>query len=295
MAALGVPPLLWVAARRTGAPAVNALAWPALGLLFVCLMLSYSRGALLALGIGLVFWFAVVPLRLRAAAPLIAAAVASAPVVAWAFARDALSTERIPLAARADAGHDLGALLLLLCVVLLVVGLAVELLRDPEPAGSAGAEDRRLVAGRRAGGRAGGDRGRGGRLARRAEGPDLGRLEQAHRPGREHADEHAGPPDRDLIGARALLERGAPHLRSSKWIGRRRRRLRGGAHALPHRPPDRAPRPRLHDPDARRPRADRGRAVAARGSGLAGRRGAVDRPAAARPRAARSTPSGSGC
>ena len=69
MAALGVPVLLWVAARRTGPPPLNALAWPALALLFVCLMLSYSRGALLALGVGLVFWFAVVPLRLRAAAP----------------------------------------------------------------------------------------------------------------------------------------------------------------------------------------------------------------------------------
>ena len=136
MAALGVPPLLWVAARRTGAPAIGALAWPALGLLFVCLMLSYSRGALLALGIGLVFWFAIVPLRLRAAAPLIAAAVASAPVVAWAFARDALSTERIPLAARADAGHDLGALLVLLCVVLLVVGLAVSFYTTQNPPGA---------------------------------------------------------------------------------------------------------------------------------------------------------------
>jgi O-Antigen ligase/Tetratricopeptide repeat len=125
MAALGVPPLLWIAARRTGNPAVNALAWPGLGLLFVCLMLSYSRGALLALGIGLAFWFAVVPLRLRAAAPLIAAAVAAAPVVAWAFARDALSVERIPLAARSDAGHQLGALLVLVGAALLVVGLAV--------------------------------------------------------------------------------------------------------------------------------------------------------------------------
>jgi tetratricopeptide (TPR) repeat protein len=133
MAALGVPPLLWVAARRTGAPVMNALAWPGLGLLFVCLMLSYSRGALLALGIGLAFWFAVVPLRLRAAAPLIAAAAAAAPVVAWAFARDALSTERIPLAARSDAGHQLGALLLLVGAALLVIGLAVSFYAAQHP------------------------------------------------------------------------------------------------------------------------------------------------------------------
>ena len=136
MAALGVPPLLWLAARRTGSPAGNALAWPGLGLLAVCMMLSYSRGGLLALAIGLAFWFAVVPLRLRAATALIAAALAAAPVVAWAFARDALSVELVPLAARSDAGHDLGALLLVLVAVLLACGLAVNFLaaqRPPSP------------------------------------------------------------------------------------------------------------------------------------------------------------------
>lgn len=125
MAALGVPPLLWLAARRSGHLAVNALAWPALGVLLTCLMLSYSRGALLALGLGLVFWFAVVPLRLRSALALIVPAVAAAPVVAWAFMRDALATDRVPLAARSDAGADLGALLALMAVLLLIAGLAV--------------------------------------------------------------------------------------------------------------------------------------------------------------------------
>ena len=79
MAALGVPPLLWLAARRSGHPAANALAWPALGLLFTCIMLSYSRGSLLALVLGLGLWFAAVPLRLRGVLPLLAAAAASAP------------------------------------------------------------------------------------------------------------------------------------------------------------------------------------------------------------------------
>ena len=134
MAALGVPPVLWLAARRSGRPALNALAWPALGLLFTCLMLSYSRGALLALLIGLAYWFAVVPLRLRGAVPLVAAAGASAPVIGWAFARDALSADRIPVAARADAGHELGALLLLMAVALLAAGLAVGFLTDHRPA-----------------------------------------------------------------------------------------------------------------------------------------------------------------
>jgi cytochrome c-type biogenesis protein CcmH/NrfG len=125
MAALGVPPLLWLAARRSGHPAANALAWPALSLLFTTIMLSYSRGSLLALLLGLAVWFAVVPLRLRGALPLLAAAVVSAPVIAWAFARDALTTDNVPLAARVDAGHELGTLLALMACLLLAAGLAV--------------------------------------------------------------------------------------------------------------------------------------------------------------------------
>ena len=66
-AALGVPGCLWLGARRSGHAALNALAYPALGLLLVTILLAYSRGALLAAGVGAAFWFAVVPLRLRGA------------------------------------------------------------------------------------------------------------------------------------------------------------------------------------------------------------------------------------
>src|SRR3954465_12577016 len=58
MAALGFPPMLWLAARRSGHAAVNALAWPALGVLGITVMLSYSRGSLVALAVGLIAWFA---------------------------------------------------------------------------------------------------------------------------------------------------------------------------------------------------------------------------------------------
>jgi tetratricopeptide (TPR) repeat protein len=124
MAALGVPPMLWLAARRTGHAAANALAWPAIAVLLVALMLSYSRGALAALIVGLGVWFLVVPLRLRATVALAAGVVGAAPLVAWAFAQDGLTTDRAPIAARVDAGHEFGALLLLMVAVLLAVGLA---------------------------------------------------------------------------------------------------------------------------------------------------------------------------
>jgi tetratricopeptide (TPR) repeat protein len=124
-AAMAVPPLLWLAARRTGYGVAAAMAWPALGLVFVALMLSYSRGSLIALGIGLAIWFAAVPLRLRAVAALACSALAAVPVVLWAFAQDGLTVDKAPMAARVDAGHELGALLLLLVAVLGIAGLAV--------------------------------------------------------------------------------------------------------------------------------------------------------------------------
>jgi tetratricopeptide (TPR) repeat protein len=117
--------MLWLAARRSGHAAANALAWPGIGLLLVSLMLSYSRGALVALVAGAALWFLVVPLRLRAIAALAAGVLGAAPVVAWAFSQDGLTTDRAPIAARVDAGHEFGALLVLMAVVLLAAGLAV--------------------------------------------------------------------------------------------------------------------------------------------------------------------------
>ena len=133
-AAIGVVALLWLGARRSGRPAVSALAWPGIALCEVALMLSYSRGSLLALGVGLVFWFAVVPLRLRGAIVLLGASAGAAAVVGWAFAMTGLTTDELPLEVRADAGHELGALLLLMLVVLSVIGLAAGFLSAERPA-----------------------------------------------------------------------------------------------------------------------------------------------------------------
>ncbi len=124
-AALGVPPLLWLASRRSGHAAVNALAYPALGALLVCLMFSYSRGALLALVSGLAVWFVVVPLRLRSAAALAGPVITTALVLLWAFNQETLTTDLLPASERADAGLAFGVLLVLQAVILLGVGLAV--------------------------------------------------------------------------------------------------------------------------------------------------------------------------
>jgi Flp pilus assembly protein TadD len=125
MAALGMIGCMWLGARRAGHALLSALAYPAMGLMAVTLMLAYSRGALAAAALGLALWLCIVPLRLRGAAVLIAGALAAAPVVAWVFSNEALSTDNVALAPRVTAGHQLGVLLAAMLLVLLLVGVAV--------------------------------------------------------------------------------------------------------------------------------------------------------------------------
>ncbi len=123
-AAMGAICCTWLGARRDGHALLRALAYPAMGLLLLTLVLAYSRGALVALALGLLLWFCTVPLRLRGAALLIAGGVAAAIVGAWDFSRHALSAEGVPLAERATAGHQLGALIAAMLVVLAIAGVA---------------------------------------------------------------------------------------------------------------------------------------------------------------------------
>ena len=124
-AAMGVIGCIWLGARRRGHALLSALAYPAIGLLIVTLMLAYSRGALVALVVGLALWFAVVPLRLRGAAVLLLGAVAAGLVVAWDFSQSALSSDSVELHARVVAGRQLGALLLAMLLLLAIAGLAI--------------------------------------------------------------------------------------------------------------------------------------------------------------------------
>lgn len=124
MAACGVPGCLWLGSRRTGHQALNALAFPALGILFMTIMMCYSRGALVAALAGAAFWLAIVPLRLRAAAVLVAALAGAAAVIGWAFTQDALTDDVVPLDLRESAGLQFGLLLVVVLGLLTMAGLA---------------------------------------------------------------------------------------------------------------------------------------------------------------------------
>jgi O-Antigen ligase len=124
-AALAGPACLWLGARRTGHAAISALAYPALGILVVTLLLAYSRGALLALAVGCAVWFAIVPLRLRGAVVLGVGALGGGLVALWAFAQVPLSKDKIDLSDRISAGHELGIALIAMLIVLTLAGMAI--------------------------------------------------------------------------------------------------------------------------------------------------------------------------
>jgi hypothetical protein len=132
-AAMGVIGCMWLGARRSGHALLSALAYPATGIMGVTLMLAYSRGALVALAIGVVLWLCIVPLRLRGAAVLIVGGLGAGAIVAWDFSRHALTTDNIPLAQRATAGHQLGVLLLVMVLLLTLAGVAIGFLCGRRP------------------------------------------------------------------------------------------------------------------------------------------------------------------
>ncbi len=132
-AALGIGPCLWLGSRREGHGVLSALAAPALCVLLVALMLSYSRGAVLAAVVGVAFWFAVVPLRLRALALLAIGGVAAAAVVAWAFRQPSLSNDNVALAARSSAGHRLGLVLVAALVLAFLAALVLRFAAERHP------------------------------------------------------------------------------------------------------------------------------------------------------------------
>jgi len=123
LAALSLPPMLWIAARRRNP---RALAYPAIGVLMLTILLTQSRGALAAAVVATAMWFLIVPLRLRSVPALVLPALAVAPVAAWALSRDQFTEAFQSVAAQRSVAADFGLLVLAVCAVLLLAGLAVQ-------------------------------------------------------------------------------------------------------------------------------------------------------------------------
>lgn len=133
VAAIGFLIALWAGTRRITAKWLEVISYPAGGLFLVALMMSQSRGALLALAIALGAWCLIVPQRLRAAGWLAVVGFFGLIVVAWVYNKAALSTDYVALPDRKSAGVQLLAALVLLCGVLTGLGLLVRSQRYKRP------------------------------------------------------------------------------------------------------------------------------------------------------------------
>lgn len=125
MAGLGLPACLWAGTRPATGRALRSLTVPAVAVLLTTLVLSYSRGALLAAVIGLACWFVLVPVRLRGVALLGVGAVFGAIATLWALSHHAITHAGASLAARTSQGHTWGLVLLAVVILGALAGFAL--------------------------------------------------------------------------------------------------------------------------------------------------------------------------
>jgi O-Antigen ligase len=133
MAAVGLPVCVWAGARPATGRVLKSLTVPAIAILTTALMLSYSRGSLLAALVGLACWFVLAPLRLRGTLVLALGAIAGAIATVWALAHHAITHDNATLTARTAAGHDFGIVLLIVVILSAIAGVAATLGMDRIP------------------------------------------------------------------------------------------------------------------------------------------------------------------
>ncbi len=126
VAAFGLLGALWLGTQRSAASWQQVTSYPLGGVFFVTLMLSQSRGALLAAILGVAIWLLIVDRRLRSTAWLVAVVAVGSIVVAWAFGQPALSLDAVVLSDRQSTGRVLAVALVLMSAVLAAIGYAVE-------------------------------------------------------------------------------------------------------------------------------------------------------------------------
>jgi O-antigen ligase len=144
LGALGLPACVWLGARRGGHPLLHALSVPAIGVLVATILLSYSRGSLLAAVVGLACWFVLVPLRLRGASILTLGVIAGGAVMLWALGVPGITGDGQSMESQTSAGHAFGLVLVVMLVLSLAAGLAAAFGADRA---QLSAPDRRRVGG----------------------------------------------------------------------------------------------------------------------------------------------------
>jgi O-antigen ligase/polysaccharide polymerase Wzy-like membrane protein len=124
--AMAIPLCLWVGTRDGGRHPWSPLAYPLLSLFVVTMLLSFSRGSIVAAILGVGLWLAIVPLRLRSLALLLPSVLAAGAVTAWAFTVSALTDDRVALADRKSAGVEFGLILVAMIALTLAAGYLIQ-------------------------------------------------------------------------------------------------------------------------------------------------------------------------
>jgi O-Antigen ligase len=130
IAALGLPACLWAGADRERGRVLRALSLPAIAIQVSVVVLSYSRGALLAAVVGVGLWFVFVPLRLRAAAVLALGVAGGAAIAMWALATHPLTHDHVALASRTSAGHRFAIVIVVVLALATLAGFAAGVAMD---------------------------------------------------------------------------------------------------------------------------------------------------------------------
>ncbi len=107
LAALAFMPAVFFAARKGTHLVFRLLAAAGAPVILVALFFTISRGATLAIAIGLVAYFILSPLRLRSAAVIALAGVPAGLICFWSSSQDALMHDKSPLPLRLDAAAPL--------------------------------------------------------------------------------------------------------------------------------------------------------------------------------------------
>ena len=116
--AMAIPLAVWLAARREHSHWLRASGVVYVYALVVGLLLTYSRGGVLAAGAAVVLWLVLGSPRVESAAALLLGGGAGLGVAVWAFSRPGISSDNQPHSVRAHDGAWFAAIFVLVAVLI---------------------------------------------------------------------------------------------------------------------------------------------------------------------------------
>jgi O-antigen ligase/polysaccharide polymerase Wzy-like membrane protein/tetratricopeptide repeat protein len=131
--AMALPLALWLAARREHAHWLRALAVVYAYALVAGLLLTYSRGGVLAAGIAVVLWLVLGRPRVESAAALLLGGGAGLGVAVWAFSRPGLAEDGQPRSIRVHDGAWFAVIFVLAAVAVGALAYLGSLMEERRP------------------------------------------------------------------------------------------------------------------------------------------------------------------